>query len=299
MKIQVKQILPSPEPVRTQMEPAKLDELSASIKEQGLIVPIKVRPIDDKYEIVYGHRRFAASQMAGLEVIECIVEGAENVLAQALIENIVREDMNDADKRDGLRNLKELTGKTWKEIGAMFGWSESYVKTIAGITDDEAEIIRIAGDTITSEHVSKARQAGDDSLKVLKKASKEGLSKRQVGAVAKSVAVTQDPRRKQQLIDAPYDPYTHDPDNAKARAERFGKTDPIAKPNFKPSTETWKDTPEVALLLQKISDFGELSSKAKAMSDEGKFSPEALPFVQSKVNAAYKKWQSMFEGWKQ
>ena len=44
MKIAIEQIIPSPEPVRTQMEPAKLDELSASIKEQGLIVPIKVRP---------------------------------------------------------------------------------------------------------------------------------------------------------------------------------------------------------------------------------------------------------------
>jgi len=294
MKIAIEQIIPSPEPVRTQMEPAKLDELSASIKEQGLIVPIKVRPIDDKYEIVYGHRRFTASQMVGLQEVECIVEGVDDPLIQALVENVVREDMNDADVRDGLRQLKELTGKEWAEIGAMFGWSEVYTKSKANIKDDEAEVIR-SNAGITFEHVSRSRKAGEDSVKVLEKAAKEGLSKRQVEAVAKSVANTLDPKRKQHLIDTPYSPYTHDPEYAQERANKYGASDPVSFDKSPSKTDTWKDTPEVVVLLRYIKEAKEQMGKIVTMKKEGKFAPEALPFVASKLKGLAKDIQLVIE----
>ena len=65
MKIPLDLIAPSPTPVRTTWDEDKMNELAQSIKEQGVIVPVKVRPVNGHYELVYGHRRTEASRRAG------------------------------------------------------------------------------------------------------------------------------------------------------------------------------------------------------------------------------------------
>ena len=108
MKIPLELIRPSPNPIRTSWGEDGLRELTESIKEQGLIVPIKVRSIGDAYEIIYGHRRAEACRRAGMHEIECIVDGMDdtNALIQAWIENSQREDMSALDRARALRVSK-------------------------------------------------------------------------------------------------------------------------------------------------------------------------------------------------
>jgi len=149
MNIALDLIQPSPHPIRSSWDEGKMQELTDSIKEQGLIVPIKVRPANDEtsryigqleryghgwdqaeehdyshywdheaYEIVYGHRRAEACRRAGMEHIEAIVEGVEdtNALIQAWIENAQREDMSALDRARALRSIQEMTGWSQAEM---------------------------------------------------------------------------------------------------------------------------------------------------------------------------------------
>jgi ParB family chromosome partitioning protein len=86
---------------RTRMDPGSLEELAASIKAQGLIQPISVRPIAEaggapRYEIIAGERRWRASQIAGLAEVPVLIRDIPDdaALAMSLIENIQREDLN-------------------------------------------------------------------------------------------------------------------------------------------------------------------------------------------------------------
>jgi len=195
-KIAVSQIAPNDEQVRKSWNEEGITELANSIKSEGLIVPIKVRPTsNDHYEIVYGHRRYAAALLAGLDTIEALVEDTDDdqQLVSSMIENMVREDMNDADVSDGLRQIKEETGKTNAEIGALFGKSLSWADGYLALTEEEKRIIRnpiLMG--LTVPKVQQVRAGIKDEkyqLLVMEKVSREGLSARQARIVAENVAV--------------------------------------------------------------------------------------------------------------
>ena len=192
-EIKLSQLIPNDEQVRKSWDEKGIAELSESIKNEGLIVPIKVRPTDNNhYEIVYGHRRYAAAKLAGLDDIEAIIEGVDDtdVFIQALIENISREDMNDADVSDGLIQIKKETGKTNEEIGAMFGKSESWVRHLIGISNAEKKLIRSYVRTIGEYHVREVRAGIKDEkyqLLVLEKAGEEGLPANQARIIAENV----------------------------------------------------------------------------------------------------------------
>ncbi|MDR1367132.1 MAG: ParB/RepB/Spo0J family partition protein [Candidatus Accumulibacter sp.] len=97
---------------RTRMEPESLEELAASIRAQGLMQPILVRPLknapgEDIYEIVAGERRWRAAKMAGLAEVPALVREIpdEAALAMALIENIQRENLNPLEEAQGIQRL--------------------------------------------------------------------------------------------------------------------------------------------------------------------------------------------------
>ena len=111
---------------RSQMEREKLEELSASIKEQGVISPIIVRPIGGgRYEIIAGERRFRASQLAGKTKIPAIVRELDDktTLAVALIENMQREDLNVMEEAVGVKRLIDEFGFTHEEAAKAIGRS--------------------------------------------------------------------------------------------------------------------------------------------------------------------------------
>ncbi|MCE1238859.1 MAG: ParB/RepB/Spo0J family partition protein [Azonexaceae bacterium] len=115
---------------RTQMDPASLAELAASIKAQGVMQPILVRAVEhtpgaERYEIVAGERRWRAAQQAGLAEVPVLVRSIpdEQALAMALIENIQRENLNPLEEAQGLQRLIDEFGLTHQQAADAVGRS--------------------------------------------------------------------------------------------------------------------------------------------------------------------------------
>ena len=149
-KINISQIIPNPSQPRKNFIENELKELSLSIKNQGLIQPIIVRPVDDgQYQIIAGERRWRASQLAGLHEIECIIRDVEdvNVLEAALIENIQREDLNVIEEAYAYKGLIELKNITNENLAKKIGKSSSHVSNILRLLelDDEIKNLVIKG----------------------------------------------------------------------------------------------------------------------------------------------------------
>jgi len=115
---------------RTRMDSASLEELAASIRVQGLMQPILVRPLGDKsgedrFEIVAGERRWRAAQMAGLTEVATLIREIpdESALAMALIENIQRENLNPLEEAQGLQRLIDEFSMTHQQAADAVGRS--------------------------------------------------------------------------------------------------------------------------------------------------------------------------------
>ncbi len=115
---------------RTRMDPGSLEELAASIKTQGVMQPILVRPIGSlfdakRYEIIAGERRWRAAQIAGLNSVPCLVREIpdEAALAMSLIENIQREDLNPLEEAAGIQRLIDEFGMTHQQAADAVGRS--------------------------------------------------------------------------------------------------------------------------------------------------------------------------------
>lgn len=118
---------------RRDMHTEALEELASSIKAQGVMQPIVVRPISaDKYEIIAGERRWRASQLAGLDTIPAIVRqiADEAAIAMALIENIQREDLNAMEESMALGRLQQEFELTQQEVADAVGKSRSTVTNL-------------------------------------------------------------------------------------------------------------------------------------------------------------------------
>ena len=113
---------------RTLMEQEKLQELCESIRQQGVISPIIVRPTTSgRYEIIAGERRYRASKLAGKKTVPAIVREVDdrNALAMALIENMQREDLNAVEEAMGVSRLIEEFGYTHEQAAEAIGRSRS------------------------------------------------------------------------------------------------------------------------------------------------------------------------------
>jgi len=115
---------------RTQMDSASLEELAASIRAQGLMQPILVRPLgdtlgEDRFEIIAGERRWRAAQMAGLSEVPTLIREIpdESALAMALIENIQRENLNPLEEAQGLQRLVDEFSMTHQQAADAVGRS--------------------------------------------------------------------------------------------------------------------------------------------------------------------------------
>ncbi|NMG01796.1 ParB/RepB/Spo0J family partition protein [Azoarcus taiwanensis] len=111
---------------RTRMDPGSLEELAASIKEQGVMQPILVRPVGGgRHEIIAGERRWRAAQLAGLGEVPCLVREIpdEAALAMSLIENIQREDLNPLEEAAGIQRLIDEFAMTHQQAADAVGRS--------------------------------------------------------------------------------------------------------------------------------------------------------------------------------
>jgi ParB family transcriptional regulator, chromosome partitioning protein len=117
---------------RTNMDEASLQDLAASIRSQGLMQPILVRPVNGageelRYEIIAGERRWRAAKIAGLAEVPVLVRSVPDsaALAMALIENIQREDLNPLEEANGVRRLVEEFNLTHQQAAEAIGRSRA------------------------------------------------------------------------------------------------------------------------------------------------------------------------------
>ncbi len=118
---------------RRDMDPQSLEELAQSIKAQGVMQPIVVRPIaKGRYEIIAGERRWRASQQAGLDKIPALVRDIpdETAIALALIENIQREDLNPIEEAIALQRLQQEFELTQQQVADAVGKSRTAVTNL-------------------------------------------------------------------------------------------------------------------------------------------------------------------------
>ena len=133
-KIEVKEldlndILPNRFQPRIKFNEDLISELSASIKEHGVIQPIIVRPIDDKYEIVAGERRFKASALVGLTTIPSIILNLEDKdsIEYALLENVQREDLSAIEEAITYKKIMDMGYTTQVQLAKKLGMSQSAI----------------------------------------------------------------------------------------------------------------------------------------------------------------------------
>ncbi len=132
---------------RTEMDKTALEELSESIKAQGLIQPILVRSLKGakKYEIIAGERRWRAAQMAGLHDVPVVIREVTDqaAMCMALIENIQREDLNPLDEAQALYRLLDEFDMTHEAVAEAVGRSRSSVSNMLRLLDLDSKVKKL------------------------------------------------------------------------------------------------------------------------------------------------------------
>jgi len=157
---------------RTRMDEGALNDLADSIRAQGIMQPILVRPLEGEpghYEIIAGERRFRAAQIAGLSEVPVLVREVadENAAAMALIENIQREDLNPLEEAHGVRRLLDEFGLTHEQAATAIGRSRSATSNLLRLLNlaDPVQTMLLAGD-IDMGH-ARALLAADAARQIL------------------------------------------------------------------------------------------------------------------------------------
>jgi ParB family chromosome partitioning protein len=159
-----------------------IKELASSIKEQGIINPITVRPYGKKYVIIAGERRFLAAQQAGLKTVPALVRkvSKNDVMLISLIENLQREDLNSIDRAEGIKALKVNLGLPWTQVAKKLGLSKQRILDLVGLLDLPDEIKEdIRSKKLTEKHgraLRKLKDSKEEILKVSKIIKEEKLS---------------------------------------------------------------------------------------------------------------------------
>jgi ParB family chromosome partitioning protein len=150
-KLPVAQLQPGKYQPRKDMSPEALEDLANSIRSQGIIQPIVVRNIgENSYEIIAGERRWRAVQLAGIDIIPCIIKNVpdETAVAIALIENIQREDLNAMEEAVALNRLLNEFELTHQEVAQAVGKSRTAVSNLIRLNNlnDDVKILLEHGD---------------------------------------------------------------------------------------------------------------------------------------------------------
>jgi ParB family transcriptional regulator, chromosome partitioning protein len=180
---------------RTRMNEESLAELAASIRAQGVIQPILVRPVgDDAYEIIAGERRFRAAQLAGLDSVPVLVKSVPDTaaLAMALIENIQREDLNPLEEAQGVARLVREFDFTHEQAAGAIGRSRSATSNLLRLLNLSAPVQKLMMDGQIDMGHARALLAVDSAIQIqlAHRIAAKGLSVREAEAlVARATAV--------------------------------------------------------------------------------------------------------------
>ncbi|EXI91208.1 MAG: putative chromosome-partitioning protein ParB [Candidatus Accumulibacter regalis] len=169
---------------RTHMDSASLEELAASIRMQGLMQPILVRPIsDERYEIIAGERRWRAAKMAGLSEVSTLIREIpdEAALAMALIENIQRENLNPLEEALGLQRLIDEFAMTHQQAADAVGRSRPAASNLLRLLQlaPAVQELLMRGDVDMGHARALLPLAGDLQVQLAQRVVQKGLSVRE------------------------------------------------------------------------------------------------------------------------
>ena len=191
---------------RRDMDPESLQELSDSIRAQGVMQPIIVRPISDKkYEIIAGERRWRATQLAGLDAIPVVIRDVsdETAIAMALIENIQREDLNPIEEAASLQRLQQEFELTQQEVATAVGKSRSTVANLLRLMSlqEDVRILLEHGDLEMGHARALLALADMDQSQGARVVVAKGLSVRQTESLVRSMLANKDKIAEPQQLD--------------------------------------------------------------------------------------------------
>lgn len=183
-------LAPNPRQPRTDFEEQALEELAQSIRGNGVIQPIVVRPSGDRYEIVAGERRWRAAQRAGLLKVPVAVRQISdaNLLQVALIENIQRENLNPIEEAQAYRRLLDDLHLSQEEIAAAVGKDRATVANFVRLLRLPADIrSEVASKSLSMGHARALLALPDETAqrRVAKDVLARGLSVRETEALVK------------------------------------------------------------------------------------------------------------------
>ena len=184
-------VKPNPKQPRTQFDQEALDALAASIESSGVIQPLLVRPLHDgSYELVAGERRWRAAQQAGLDKVPAVIRDSEQAerLQAALIENMVREDLNPVEEARACAALIEELDVSKEDLARRIGRSRPAVSNLIRLLDLPDELLDLLKSGELSEGHGKALLAarGNDVRRRLgREAARHGWSVRETENRAK------------------------------------------------------------------------------------------------------------------
>lgn len=169
-----------------------LQELADSIRAQGVVQPIVVRPISaGRYEIIAGERRWRASQLAGLQKIPAVIKDIDDktTAAVSLIENIQREDLNPLEESRALQRLIDEFGLTHQEVADTVGRSRASVSNLLRLQDlrEEVKTYLDKGEIEMGHARCLLSLTPDQQLHVAQQVIKKGLSVRETEAIARKL----------------------------------------------------------------------------------------------------------------
>lgn len=188
--IQLDKIKPNPEQPRKEFDKQALEELTQSVRENGVIVPITVIKENGEYVLIAGERRYRAAKSAGLSEIPAYIRIAtkKEVMEMALVENIQREDLNAIEIALALKGLIEECNLTQEQMSERIGKNRSTITNYLRLLKLPAEVqVAIRNNQISMGH---ARclvnlESDGEQIEMMKRIIEKGLSVRQVEDLAK------------------------------------------------------------------------------------------------------------------
>ena len=186
--VAVDRIDPNPFQPRRTFDPAEIAALADSLRQYGMIQPVLVRPVDDRYQLIAGERRLRAAAEAKLHEIPARVMplNDQRVSELAMVENLQREDLNALEKAAAFRDYLGRYGGTQEELAGRLGLDRSTVSNLMRLLDlPESVRDAVRSKTITQGHARAllGLPGADAQLAACERVVKEGLSVRQTEAL--------------------------------------------------------------------------------------------------------------------
>ena len=183
-KILIKDIVRNKLQPRTHFDKKSLEELTSSIKEQGIIQPIVVRPdklSDGKYEIIAGERRWLASQNAGLHEVPAVILNVDDIksLELAIVENVQRQDLNSIEEARGYQKLIDDFNYNQEKLSQFIGKSRSYIANSLRLLSLPKEVLLMVEKGNLSAGHARALIGLNNPADIAKKIIQKKLSVRQ------------------------------------------------------------------------------------------------------------------------